>query len=247
MEESFEKLIKDFELIRKKGYIKAVNNNTSGIGLTFESMLGKEEDNFPLPDYLDIELKTKLKKSISPLNLFKLTPDGEDFYETKKIWEKYGYLRAKDKKNKAFNGTINAVDKSKIGLKYSFMLKVNRELKRLEMHVFDKKDLEIDNSTYWSFDKLENALYRKLKYLAIIKTSYIKKKEQYYYKYEQLNIYKLKSFDVFLELIEFGIVLVNFSIDVFKSGKRIGQMHDHGTNFSISDENIELLFEEIKK
>ena len=245
MEESINLLKTKFDEIKKKGYVKAVNNNTSGIGLTFEKLIGKEEDNFTFPDFCGIELKTKLKKSITPITLFKMNPDGESFCEAKKIWEKYGYVRAKDKKNKVFYGTMSANEKTKIGLKYQFTLMVNYEEKRLEMHVFDKKNTLFANDSYWSFDKLENALFRKLTYLAVVKTSYIRKKDQFFYKYEDLKIYKLKSFDVFLKLIEKGIITVDFSIDVFKSGKRIGQMHDHGTNFSINENNLNLLFDEM--
>ena len=63
MKESINQLINDFEKIRKKGFIKAINNYNGSIGTTFENLLGKRPDDFSYPDYLNIELKTKVIES----------------------------------------------------------------------------------------------------------------------------------------------------------------------------------------
>ena len=51
MKEEIILFIKKFNSIRSLGYVKAINNDNSGIGLTFEKIIGKESDNYPLPDF----------------------------------------------------------------------------------------------------------------------------------------------------------------------------------------------------
>ena len=52
-------------------------------------------------------------------------------------------------------------------------------------------------------------------------------------------------FTLFLKLIDDGKISITFRIGVFKSGKRKGQIHDHGTEFGIDEINLQLLFDEI--
>ena len=106
MEQNIQDLINKFNTIKNMGYVEAVNNDFSGIGLTFEKLLDKEVDNFPFPDYKNIEIKTKLSYSKTPINLFKLTPEGKEFCEVRRLWEKYGYCRKNNKDNKCFNGRV---------------------------------------------------------------------------------------------------------------------------------------------
>lgn len=63
--------------IKNQKWIKSVNNSTSGIGLTFEKLLGKERESFEIPDYNGIEIKTHSSTSDSYITLFNATPDGD--------------------------------------------------------------------------------------------------------------------------------------------------------------------------
>ena len=46
-----------FEMIKNAGWIMSMRDGTTGIGYTFECLLGKEEESFPIPDYGTIEIK----------------------------------------------------------------------------------------------------------------------------------------------------------------------------------------------
>lgn len=242
MEKEIILFIKKFNHIRSLGFVEAINNDNSGIGLTFEKLIGKETDDFPFPDFQNlIEIKTKLAYSKTPIHLFKLTPNGNCFIETKGLYEKYGYYRIKNKEYKVFNGTVYSNKILKIGL-YYFSLDVNYLEKKVKLLIYNSKMRMIDNSTYWDFDDLKNALERKLHYLALI---FVWKKvlnNQKYYKYFKYNIYKLSDFNTFLKLLSTGIITITFSIDIYKSEKRYGQIHDHGTTFNINKNDIEKLF-----
>ncbi len=234
-----------FYEIKNLGYVKSINEDNSGIGLTLEKLLGKKIDNFPLPDYKNtFEIKAKLAYSKTPIHLFKLTPDGNSFLETKRILEKYGYYQMTSKKYKVFNGQINSKKYNKIGY-YYFSINVNYKNERVEVIVKDKNQKVIDSSTYWPFDKLENALIRKLKYLIIVYVWSTSKNKETYYKYYRYNIFKLSNFINFIHLIDIGIVSITFSIDYYKNSARYGQVHDHGTSFDIGIDNVNKLYHEI--
>ena len=236
---------KQFYEIRNLGYVKAINENSSGIGLTFEKLLGKNIDNFPLPDYKNtLEIKTKLTYSKTPIHLFKLTPEGNSFFEIKRILEKYGYCQTTNKEYKVFNGQINSGKFKKIGY-YYFSISTNYKDEKVELIVKDQSQKVIDSSVYWTFEKLENALIRKLKYLIIVYVWSTTKNKETYYKYYKYNIYKLTNFYNFLHLIDNGIISVTFSIDYYKSINRYGQIHDHGTSFDIRIDDLNNLYYKI--
>lgn len=228
--------------IRQLGYVKAINNQNSGIGLTLENLLGKEVDNYPFPDYKNtIEIKTKLAFSTKPVHLFKLTPEGTSFIESKRLLKEYGYY-THDNLFKAFNGTVFSNKMVKIGLFNYYSLKVNYKEEKICLMVYNNEKELIDNSTYWTFEKIENALLRKLKYLAFIQVWSTTRGGTKYYKYFKYNIYKFSNIYTFLNLIDNGIISVTFSIDVYKDTKNYGKIHDHGTTFDIKKEDLDKLF-----
>jgi len=243
MNQEINSFIKKVNYIRQLGYVKAVNNDNSGIGLTFEKLIGKKEDNFPLPDYKNIiEIKTKLAYSKMPIHLFSLSPDGVEFCETSRLLNKYGYHTLKYRNSKVLNATIYANEKTKIGNNYFFSLKVDYLEEKIKLIVLDINGIIIDNNTFWTFNKIEMALNRKLKHLALIQAWSTKRNGINYYKYYKYNIYKFSNVFNFIYLIEQKIISITFSIGVFTNSKKMGKIHDHGTTFDINKEYLEKLF-----
>ena len=243
MDETIEKLKRNFEDIQEMGYIKSVanNNTTSGVGLTIEHLLGKKADNLPMPDYYGIELKAKTNNSKKLVELFRLNPKGNSNYEMKRLYDLYGQT---DSKNiKRFSGIVKTNDMRSMGGNYLFYLNVNFQERKLNLFINDTNYKIIDTSTYWDFESIEKSLYRKLNYLAYFKADCKNIDGDFYFKYTEMTIYKLRSFDVFIELLRRGRILVNFTVDIYHSGKKEGQMHDHGTFFSISEDDLDKLFD----
>ena len=57
-------LIKELQRIKESGWIKnARPGNVGGIGNTLEDLLGIEENNLPIPNASEWELKTQRKKT----------------------------------------------------------------------------------------------------------------------------------------------------------------------------------------
>ena len=85
----------------------------------------------------------------------------------------------------------------------------------------------------------------KLKYLALIPVSKKIYFGKTYFKYHNLKLYKLKSFDKFLELIEDGTISVNMKISFYTSKEKYGKIQDKGTTFEIKEKDLEKLFTRI--
>lgn len=243
IEKSIRLLKRKFASIRKMEYVKSVRRGSTGVGATFEALLGKEEDSLEIPDFHGIEIKTRRGYSKSLINLFTAVPTGSTFYEVKRLRDTYGYPDAYDKNLKRLNTMASAKVPIKVGVFYYFGLKVDRKLQKLILCIYDINNNLIDESTYWDFDILEEKLLRKMSFLALIKAWPKKIYDVDYFKYYKMTIYKLKNFVSFLDAIETGYVNVKFTIGNYYDEKRYGMVHSHGVSFSIAEEDLDKIFD----
>ena len=246
MQEKMKALKKEFERIKKIGWIKERRKGFCSVGYTFEQMLGKEEEDFPIPDFDGIEIKTRNYHAKTHLHLFNLTPDGDYLFPIKRILDTLGCPSKDNHNNKVFYRNFNGSEYTQIIYGQKGILKVNRKEEKIDLVVYNHKDENINIGISWSFEWLKERLKLKLQYLAIVYASSCIISGEGYYHYDEINFYKLKDFDTFLLLVEKGLIEITFKIGVFKSGRRIGQVYDHGTDFSIDIDNIESLYDKIK-
>lgn len=246
MEQEFIELYEKFKKIKEKGWVKELRKGYTGIGYTLESMLGKSEDGFPFPDYHGIEIKTMNSHAKWDLHLFTLVPDGDYLFPIKRILEKLGCPSRDDKSKKTFYKCIDGKEFNDILFGRKAKLVVNRDDKKIELFVIDHHGEKIDIGVSWSFEWLEERIKLKLRYLALVRASSRMINGEGYFYYYKINFYQYKGFETFLSLVENGIISVTFNIGYYKSGRRIGQIHDGGTFFSINVNNISLLFDEVK-
>ena len=237
---SFNILQKEFEKIKNKGYIKSINNYKNGAGLTLESELGSTGGDFNIPDFMDIEIKSVYKHRDATIELFNSAPDGIHFPAAQWISEHFGYPDRDFKNIKVFKGTIYGNKMCKVGYKYLYKLSINNIKRRLELNIYNNDRL-INNDIYWDFDTLNDKLVRKDSKIAVITFDKKTINNKYYYKYEKIYMYELKSFEDFIKLVENGIINVTFKTGVHKSGKYIGKFADHGTSFRIEFRNLHRL------
>lgn len=242
MEHEIIKLKEEFIKIKEKGWIKSLNRGSNGIGFTFESLLGIPKNELEIPDYNGIELKARRYSSTSYIILFSSKPEGKYYHEVERIKDTYGYPHSKFKQYKVLNNSVYCNKLNKIGQKYYFKLDVDRTQRKIYLLVYDKNKRLIERDVYWDFDILEEKLYRKLRLLAIIKAYSKKDKDWEYFKYNSINIYYLKNFEKFIQLIEEGVIRINFKLNIKTKGDRIGQIHDHGTSFDILEQDILKLY-----
>ena len=244
MEKEFKQLYYKYKRIQEKGWIKSLRKGSTGVGYTFETLMNKKEDNLREPDYNGIEIKTMKYFSKKKIHLFNATPIGKDGSAIKNILQKLGYPDKENPQYIVFNVNLNTQHFTQLAYK-RIKIWVNWKEKRIELIAYNMFGFKINIEAFWTFELLENALNTKLKKLAIIKACSKKIKGEEYYLYSGISLYKLKDFETFLKLIDNGIIEITFKIGLWRNNERFGMIHDRGTNFSILEKDIPLLFEKI--
>lgn len=255
---SKEELIEKFKEIYAKGWIKNVRGRNDGaVGNTLEDLLGIPENNLPIPNAAEWELKAQRSNTSSLLTMFHMEPSPRAMKVVPDILLlKYGWASAEAGKKypedeKSFRGTLNAQSFTDRG----FKVHVNDKERRVEIifdsSVTDERHEEWKQSVlkraghlnnfdiipYWGFDdlfhkagvKLTNCFYVQ----ADEKWEKEKGRNQNYFLYNY--VLKLSQFDQdkFIEAIRAGKVYVDFDA-------RTG--HNHGTKFRIRYTDIPLLY-----
>ncbi len=239
----FDDLIKLTNKIINKGWIKSSCNGYGSSGITFEKEIGIETNNFEIPDFNGIEIKTKISKKESHFTLFCCAPDGY-LFEIKRIYETYAHKRYDN--SVVFNLSVYTYKKVCYYGNY-YKLKVDKENQKIVLMIYDKNDNVIDDKISWSFDIIKEKVERKIKKLFIVygEKQYINNK--LYFRYKRYYCYVLKSFDCFMNALEKGIIRISFSIGTFINGKRKGQIYDHGTMFNINSKYLLHIYNRVYK
>jgi hypothetical protein len=239
--EEFLDLKKKFKVIHDMGKIKSLRKGTTGIGYTFEMLLGKKEDQSPAPDYKGIEIKCRSGLSKYDLGLFTCNPKRNDIVATTYIFQKYSYhLYENPNLYRVFSRKLYADYKYEL-YNYSFKLNVNYLEGKIYLESYYKNEF-CENVCFWNFEDLRNILCNKLNKLAVVTGYSYKEDGEIYYKYYSIKFYVFKNFDTFIKLIERGkIYIVSYlREDVNKLGDY--KILNRGFSFRIKINNVEDLF-----
>lgn len=235
-------IIEKFKKIASKKWIKGINNSTNSVGLTFESLLGKNPDSFYFPDYKGIEIKCSQRYSRYPIKLFSLSFDGPNLYEMNRLLESYGISDEIYKERKQLQGQIKINEYERINNNY-FKLKIDKANQKIIISIYDLNKKLIEEKTYINFETIKSRLKIKLSNLAMIYASKKIIDKNLYFRYYLITIYKLKSFDIFLNLLEKDYIKVEIIGRVARSGVEKGRQRNKNLVFSLPKEQLDLLFE----
>lgn len=226
--------------------------NHGGIGNTLEDLLGIEENNLPIPNAAEWELKTQRLGTTSLTTLFHSEPSPTALkFVTNTLLPKYGWAHKEagqryGANEKSFRQTINALARSDRG----FKVVVDRSEQKVlisfdalavsEKHQVWLKEVEriigldeLNPQPYWGFEDLEHKVGAKLSNCFFVQANTKKVDDREYCKYEKVFMLKGFSFEGFLESIENATVLVDFDA---RSG------HNHGTKFRIRQNSWPMLY-----
>ncbi|MBE6152395.1 MAG: hypothetical protein E7165_03695 [Firmicutes bacterium] len=237
----FQEIIEKTEKIIKKNWIKSLYHGTGGIGITFEKLLNIETNTLEIPDYNQIEIKTKLNNNKGYITLFSATPDSY-LFEIKRIQQLYGYPDSKQPKYKVFNLSFYYNKKTYISKSLYGKLNIDEKNKNISLLIFNKLDNLIDSDCSWSFDLIKEKIERKIKFLFLVYAEQQIIKNEVYYKYINYHCYTFKSFEHFIENFKNGFLRITFKIGVVREGEKAGCIKDHGTSFDIDYSKIEKIF-----
>ncbi|MDO9577829.1 MAG: MvaI/BcnI family restriction endonuclease, partial [Candidatus Cloacimonadales bacterium] len=225
-------LIRKFKEIKNRGWIENKrHNNHGGIGNTLEDLLGIEENNLPIPNAAEWELKAQKIGTSSLTTLFHSEPSPRALkFVPSILLPIYGWKHKEaDQKYQinemSFRQTINGnnftnrgfgiqIDRKSRKILISFDFKKvdsshNTWLKIVESNIGLK---ELNPQPYWGFDDLMHKAGTKLLNTFYVQAEVKKdketKKESYYY-CKVLMLQKF-NFDGFLNAMEEGNILIDF-------------------------------------
>ncbi|OGY31054.1 MAG: nciI [Candidatus Andersenbacteria bacterium RIFCSPHIGHO2_02_FULL_45_11] len=247
-------LIDKLKEIANMGWIpNARKGNHGGVGNTLEDLLGLKENNLPIPNAAEWELKAQRLDSGSLTTLFHFEPSPRAIGFVAKVFlPKYGWAHKEagarhDEGEMSFRQTINGLARSDRG----FIVKIDRTEKKVLIS-FDAASVDIRHSAwlksvkesvglgelgpqpYWGFDDLEHKAGTKLLncFYVQAETKTVRKKE--YYHYTKVMMLQKFNFEGFLKAIEEARILVDFDA-------RTG--HNHGTKFRLRQNALPTLYE----
>ena len=239
--------------IRKQGWIpNARPGNAGGIGNTLEDLLGIQENNLPIPNAAEWELKTQRADTSSLSTLLHSEPSPTALrFVPSILLPKYGWKHQQagikyPATEKSFRQTINGLSRTDRG----FGVVVDRGHRQVEVSfdsgVVDPRHVEwltsveqrvglgeLNPQPYWGFDDLFHSAGTKLLNCFYLKAEVRREGGKEFYRYSEILVLQGFSLDKFLEAIENGFVLVDFDA-------RTG--HNHGTKFRLKQDYISNLY-----
>ncbi|NQS90393.1 MvaI/BcnI restriction endonuclease family protein [Patescibacteria group bacterium] len=260
-----DQLIGEIHKIFEKGWYSSVKKtvdvrNDGAVGNTLEVLLGIKENNLPIPNAQEWELKGQRSHTSSLITLKHIEPSPRAArIVPQQLLPHYGWQHKQAGKKypeteMSFRSTTSATKFTSRG----FKIDVDRKQKKLRF-VFDSNKVDttndelatwlesverrvglglLDPEPYWGFEDLKYAIGDKIRNcFYVIADSKIEDKKEYFL-YKGLSILSGFSFEKFLECVETGGVLVDFDA-------RTG--HNHGTKFRIQQKRFPELYTEVKQ
>lgn len=252
-------LIEKLKEIAKMGWIpNARHGNQGGIGNTLEDLLGIQENNLPIPNAAEWELKTQRAETTSLTTLFHTEPSPRAVkFVPQVLLPLYGWKHEEagkkyGKKEMSFRQTIHGHNPSDRG----FIVKIDRPEKKVLIS-FDSSKVDkrhkvwlksvkkragnlndLEPQPYWGFDDLEHKAGTKLLNCFYVQGEVKKEGKKELYRYSSVTMLQKFSFEGFLKAIEDAKVLVDFDA-------RTG--HNHGTKFRMRQNCLPMLYEKVTK
>ncbi|PMM66930.1 MvaI/BcnI family restriction endonuclease [Vibrio splendidus] len=233
----------DFLRVKKLGFRPSHRANSTGIGKTYEDLLGVAENNLKEPDLHGFEVKSQRAYTGSYVTIFTKSPTMPKGANAI-LRNNYGSFDEKYPDLKVLHTSIFADKFNTHKSGYRFTLSIDNYERKIYLIVADKDEKTIDNSTYWTFDALEQAIVAKITRLAYVSAETRRNamgQEEFWF--NKAHIFSgLKPFHTFLELLMEGVIMFDIRIGAYKTGPNRGRHHDHGSGFRIKKQDMKRLY-----
>lgn len=250
---SKEELIEKLKEIQDMEWLpNARHGNSGGVGNTLEDLLGIEENNLPIPNAAEWELKCQRIKTSSLTTLFHIEPSPRAVkFVPKILLPLYGWKHKNIAGEMSFRQTLNAATYTDRGFK------INLDYKSRKILVSFNKDMvsprhsswfntvqkkvglsELDPQPYWGFDDIHHIAATKLLNCFYVRADNKKEKKMEYFWFKEIFILQKFSIEGFLRALKEGVVFVDFDA-------RTG--HNHGTKFRLKQGELPKLYKKITK
>jgi len=227
--------------------------NHGGVGNTLEDLLGIKENNLPIPNAAEWELKAQRLNSTSLTTLFHIEPSPRAVkFVPQILLPLYGWKHEQagnryGKGEMSFRQTIHGNSRSDRGFKVVIDRTEQKVLISFDSKCVDKRHrswlqlvkkrvglAELNPQPYWGFDDLEHKAGTKLLNTFYVQAEVEIRRKKEFYHYTKVMMLQKFSFEGFLKAIEGGKILVDFDA-------RTG--HNHGTKFRMKQDCLPMLYE----
>lgn len=253
-----ETLIESLREIRNRGWIPSARpGNSGGVGNTLEDLLGIQENNLPIPNAAEWELKCQRIGTASLMTLFHLEPSPRAIkFVSNILLPKYGWPHdlagvQYPSREMSFRQTLHGRARTDRG----FMVQVDRQMRRVVVS-FDAAAVdprhaewlrsveqraglgELNPQPYWGFDDLEHKAGTKLLNTFYVQAEVRREDGREYFHYSRIFILRGFSIDNFLTALLEGDILIDFDA---RSG------HNHGTKFRLRRSALPRLYSDVQE
>jgi hypothetical protein len=255
-----ESLIEKLNEIRAMGWIQSRRpGNAGAVGNTLEDLLGIEENNLPIPNAAEWELKCQRinarARAASLVTLFHMEPSPQAMRFVSALFlPKYGWVHKEagaryPAGEMSFRQTIGCAARSDRG----FCVVIDRAAQKVSIS-FDAKTVskkhdvwlntvagrvglgELDPQPYWGFTDLFHKAGAKLHNCFLVGARVKKQNGVEFFQYESIQMLSTLSLHKFIDALEAGVILVDFDA-------RTG--HNHGTKFRLRQGRMAELYESV--
>ena len=255
---SKDSLIQALRSIRNMGWIANTRpGNVGGIGNTLEDLLGITENNLPIPNAAEWELKCQRANTTSLTTLFHSEPSPRAIkFVPNVLLPKYGWPhkeagRKYPSDEMSFRQTIHGQARSDRG----FRVVIDR-MNRKILISFDATSVsprhsgwlssvqaraglgELDPQPYWGFDDLFHLAGTKLLNCFYVLAETKREQRQEFFRYTRILLLQGFTLDGLLKALEEGYLLVDFDA-------RTG--HNHGTKFRLRQHRLPTLYKTVQE
>jgi len=259
---SKEELIRKFHQIYEQGWIKNTRaGNDGAVGNLLEDLLGIPENNLPIPNAAEWELKAQRARTTSLTTLFHSEPSPTALSMVPNVllpvfgWPHREAGAKYPKTERSFRATLNASQFSDRG----FTVNVNDKERKIEIlfdasHVESRHDqwllnvkrnlVEIPNANivpYWGFSDLFHRVASKLHNCFYVraqeKVESVNGRRQSFFWYNYVLMLSDLNEDCFIQAFRDGKIYVDFDA-------RTG--HNHGTKVRINHRDVPSLYKHSK-
>lgn len=233
----------------------ARQGNDGGVGNTLEDLLGIKENNLPIPNAAEWELKAQRINTSSLTTLFHMEPSPRACrFVPSLLLPKYGWQHelAGEKypsSEMSFRQTINGLSRTDRGFGIVFNDKERKVVVSFNSAFVDERHSdwlkkvkqtvglnELNPQPYWGYDNLFHKAATKLINCFYLKAEAKKFEGVEYFHYVEIMILENVSSGKFIQAVKDGKIYVDFDA-------RTG--HNHGTKFRLRKDALPDLFEKV--
>ena len=215
-----------FHKLRDKGYVPSLRSGPTGVGHTFEFMMGLGENNLALPDIEGVEVKAHRTHSNSLVTLFTFNRGAWQVQPLEAI-KKYG---SRD-------------DDGRLGIYYTLSSTPNNAGLFLTV---GENDISAQHTSgevvaTWKLQDLAERFAQKIPALLLVSAHAERHAGTERFHYYRMQLMQGTAGSLFADLFKTGILMVDFRLH--DAGTRA---RNHGTGFRIAEGNLPLLFTNVE-